>query len=579
MDALGDRPYVGQGAPHIVLGSGDRRRWLSSGDTAIWLMASRNLPISEASSCCTPSWMSRSIRRRSSSCASTMRAREAAISAAWCSIWRRRASSSSAWLTVRRRSAASRPRAPRSWRSWAFNGPPRFGPHSRSPSSSPPSMRGKRAVAGRSLVGGDACCGDDRNDAHRGRSRPAQAQGPAGGGDEQLEDLGSPGVLGRRPERVDQPGVAAHLAEDPAFGDALQPIADRQEQGGDRQHRGCHRCARHDVRGRGVGGQPGEPSSRTEDGHEADADCHLAHGAGGIAELGLDDGRRRTGGHRRPRHRPGQRHEEAVAELDDAEQADELHHGDDPQSCHQGQRQPAQLPSFVDARAEQRPGDQPGGDEGTEGEDEEHRLAGRPEEGERRHLQRRDRRQRPRLGGRVAGDAEHDARHHAGSDGDRADVAGQPRAQQRADGARSHHDGGDVEADAEGAEACRDRQGGRRRASPHPRVWTSPRRHPCPTRGRRRGGRVGGRRSPDQPRQPARARRTATARHPCCRRSRRRRRPGRRPCLRAPSRRRPTRGRRPPRIARQRTAWSPEHHHPSSSPPPPPRSTMLTTRR
>ena len=136
-------------------------------------------------------------------------------------------------------------------------------------------------------------------------------------------------MLGGGTEGVDQPGVAADLAEEPPVGGPLQPVANRQEECGDRQHRRRGGCARHDLARRRVGGEPGEPAGRAEDGDEADTDGHPPHGDGRVAEVRLHDRRRRAGRHRRPCDRPGQGGEEAVAHLDQAEQPDELHHGHD----------------------------------------------------------------------------------------------------------------------------------------------------------------------------------------------------------------------------------------------------------
>ena len=310
-----------------------------------------------------------------------MRARDAAISAAWCSIWRRRASSSSAWLT---RAQAQGRLAAEGAEQLAVVGV-------------------QRAAALRpALEQPELLAALDEGEARRCAGRVSSAPTPA------AATTGTTPVVDARAQRSRSARRAvatssSRTSERPAcsaggpnvsISRASLPTSPKthrsatrsnqsrtgKQQGGDRQHRRRHRCARHDVRGRRVGGEPGQPTRRAEDGHEADADRHLAHGDGGVAELRLDDGRRRTGGHRRPGHRPGQGDEEPVAELDEAEQADELDHGDDSHPGHQAQRQPAQLPPLVDARSEQRPGEQSGGDERAEGKDEEHRLAARLEE-------------------------------------------------------------------------------------------------------------------------------------------------------------------------------------------------------
>ena len=190
--------------------------------------------------------------------------------------------------------------------------------------------QGESSGGGTQLVGSHAGRGDHRNGACGGRTRPPQSQRPPGGGDQQLENLGSAGMFGCRSERVDQSRVAADLVEEPTVGGALQPVADRQHEGGDRQQRRGGWRSWHEVGGRGIGSEPRQPSRRAENRHEPDTDRNLAHRDGRIAQRRLDDRRRSSDDHRRPGHRPRQRGEEPVARLEQPEQAHELEHGNDP---------------------------------------------------------------------------------------------------------------------------------------------------------------------------------------------------------------------------------------------------------
>ena len=267
-------------------------------------------------------------------------------------------------------------------------------------------------------------------------------------------------------------GVAADLAEQPPVAGPLQPVADREGERGDRQDRRHGGRARHDRRRRRIGGEPRDARRGAEDRDQADADRDPPDGDRGVAEVGLDDRDRRATRRGRPDDRPWQRGEEAVVDLEDAEQAHELHHGEHADRRHHAEGEPPHATALVDGRAERastRRARWPRSD----------RAPGRG--GPSRRPSRRTRATAPgavtppgnRKGSAVGSPTmpNADAVPTPLDDGDRAHERRRPRPEQRADHARRHHDGGDVEPAARARRAANGRRVGRRGASTRRRRW------------------------------------------------------------------------------------------------------------
>ena len=211
---------------------------------------------------------------------------------------------------------------------------------------------------------------DDRVGAAGGRRpRPPQPQRPPRRGDEQLEDLGSAGVLGGGAERVDQPGVAADLAEQPPVGECAP--ADRGPAAAGRR-----RSAPSPPPARPARSARSSRRRRTRRARPRRRGCDTRPTP--TATLRTATAASPSSGWTMVVATPAATAAQATARgkatrnpsptLDEAEQADELDHGDGSDPGHQAERQPAQLPPLVDARPEQRPRQQAGGDERAEGE-------------------------------------------------------------------------------------------------------------------------------------------------------------------------------------------------------------------